>query len=140
MILVNIFTFTRPAFYLNYPNSNMSSTNDNVMGASWTDELIQVWERGIRKIIILPWTIFIFMFLQCKECFIKCTFSVSYCLLCPRRSCCFKDGSRNNWFSFCVGTLLLLLAVFFTRYLEQISSFLFIQGLNLYPLEIMATA
>lgn len=46
-----------------------------------TSKLVQVWERGIRNVIILLWIIFIFMSLQCKECFIKCTFSVAYCLL-----------------------------------------------------------
>lgn len=70
---------------------------------------------------------------------------IFYCLLFAlRRSCCFKDGPVTNrlkvFFFFYVETLLLLLAVVFTRYLQSRSHTLFIQGLNLYPLEIMATA
>lgn len=110
--------------------------------ASWTSKLLQVWKRGIWKVIILPWSIFIFMFLQYKECFIKCAFYITYCLLCLRRSCCFKDGPLSNWFKwvFYVHTFLLPLSSCFHQVLtEQISYILFIQGLNLYPLKIMAT-
>lgn len=63
--------------------------------ACWTSKLVQVWERGIRNVIIILWIIFIFMFFQCKECFIKCTFFC--CLLFALRiSCCFKDEPLSN--------------------------------------------
>lgn len=87
------------------------------------------------------------MFLQYKECFIKCAFCIAYCLLCLR-SCCCKYGPLSNWFKFffvfcfffMLTILLLPLSSCFHQVLtEQISYILFIQGLNLYPLKIMAT-
>lgn len=75
------------------------------------------------------------MFLQCKECFIKCTCSVTVCSL--------KDGPLSSYLILVVyvDALLQLLAYVFTRYVQsRLHTLLFIQGLNLYPLEIMATA
>lgn len=111
--------------------------------ASWTSKLVQVWERGIRNIIILLWIIFIFKFLQCKECFIKCTFSIAY-YFCSEKKLLFQRWTSESLIDsnsfFYVDMILLLLAVVFTRYLQSRSHALFIQGLNLYPLEIVATA
>lgn len=75
------------------------------------------------------------MFLQCKECFIKCTCSLTVCSL--------KGGPLSSYLIpvVYVDALLQLLAYVFTRYVQsRLRTLLFIQGLNLYPLEIMATA